>query len=111
MRYVCYQNTVSRIVDENILLDDEISSILHNIKKEELTCLIHLKDGEQFLKVRIKDIKKNEFSYYVYTIESKLNKSSLFTDIVYLEIIVEDRILSYLKTNASRWSLLDPTEF
>lgn len=111
MRYVCFQNTVSRIVDEEISSLDDIRSILQTIKNEELTCLLYLKQGEHFLKVRVLDVTDTDFLYTVYTQESKLKKTSKFIDVKYLEVTVTDRVLSYIKPNTSRWALLEPTEF
>ncbi len=111
MRYVCFQKTVSRIVDEDITSLDDIRSILCTIKDEELTCLLHLKGGEHFLQVRVYDVTETELSYSVFTAEAKLKKNSDITEIEYLEVTVSDRVLSYIKPETSRWSLLEPTEF
>lgn len=110
MKYVCYQQIVSKVVDQEVdnLLD--VKAILQTICNHELTCTIHMKDMDGSLvhkKVRIRALGDEYFDYITYTSSSTLKRRAKYVDITYLEMTTVSSILSVLKPQITRWNLLE----
>ncbi len=110
MKYVCYKQIVSKIVDQEITDLLDIKAIMQTILNHELTCTMHIKDREGLLihrKVRIRSMSEDEFSYITYTSSSTLRRTAKYSDITHLEMTTIDKIIAALKPNITRWSLLE----
>ncbi len=112
MKYVCFKQVISKIVDQDIDYEDT-DILLKSIMEKELTCSIRVHDGEKtnyFDSVRIKEVNSDAFSYVVSSSVSNLRKQTKLSDLAYLEITVSDKVLSTLKPNVTRWNLISPME-
>jgi len=110
MKYVCYKQIISRIVDQEIDDIADVKAILQTIFNHELTCTMHIKDREGLLiykKVRIRSMGDDEFSYITYTSSSTLRRTAKYTDITHLEMTTVDKIIAVLKPKMTRWNLLE----
>ncbi len=110
MKYVCYKQIISKVVDQEIDDFESVRAILQTILTHELTCTMHIKDREGLLihrNVRIKSMDEDKFSYITYTSSSTLRRSAKYQDIVHLEMTTIDKIIGALKPNITRWSMLE----
>jgi hypothetical protein len=113
MKYVCYKKVLSKIAEQDVKDPEDIKSILKVIKEQELSCSIRILDNDKitsFKEIRISSIDEDSFAYLVITPSSQLKKKSKFTDVDFLELIVVDAILAYLKPGTDRWSLIESVD-
>lgn len=109
MRYVKFQTTVEKVVDE--IVDDyaTIKLILSNLKNNELDCALRLSDGPKMTGVRIDRVNDDDFTFRVINARSTLSKKAKFSDVDYLEVNTDAELICRTKPNVSRWTLLDPS--
>ena len=114
MKYICYKKILSKIADQEIKDPQDIKAILEVIKAQELSCSIRIHDENggsvSFKEIRINSISEDSFSYTVLTQTSRLQKSSKFEDLDFLELTCVDAIMAFLKPGTDRWNLIDPDD-
>ena len=111
MRYVCYKQIVSKIIDQTIAEVKDIKSIFKVLIEHELTCSLSVQDTHgvlSFNNVRIKSVDEEDFNYVTYTSSSQLRKKSKYKDVLYLEMTTADKVLTILKPNIDRGSMIEP---
>jgi hypothetical protein len=114
MKYVCYKQLITKIVDQEITDLEDTKAILKVICDHELTCSMQIKDVHGLLsykKVRIREMQEDSFKYITYTSTSTLKREAKYIDIVHLEMITVDAILAVLKPKINRWNLLEAEDF
>lgn len=110
MKYVCYKKTVSKVVDQEITDPEDVKAILEVVCNHELTCSVQIKDVHGILsyrKVRIKSLGEDSFQYVTYSSSSTLKREAKYADLLHLEMITVDQVLSVLKPNINRWNLIE----
>jgi len=110
MRYVANKITVVKIVDQQITDIDLIRDILVFIKEKELDCAVRLLEQNLFNKVRIVNIDGDDITCHIIKSSACLKKHIKISDIAYLELTTEDRILNNFKPGTTRWNLLSASD-
>ena len=109
MRFVRYRTVVTKVADEEISDTEDLRVILRFLKDKKIPCSLRLTQGPLFEVVRISDVSET-VAFNINKDHSILRKRVEYEEIDYLEVHVEDEILSKLNQNVGRFFFLGPAE-